>query len=177
MELKIARLLLIFGIIMIASSVSGFYHWGMGSGVNLGKYEGTMFRVSGNFHLIVMSNDGAELNICILTGEDVLRAIKDGSFANVTPLYHVEKSLYFEAVIEIAAPGWYGVLVAPFQNITAHYDIEFEPIVPSSNLFFYGSLLMVAGIVLFVVARATQLVPSLRRTKPESEAQAVSSED
>ena len=108
--------------------------------------------------MVVRSRDGCELNVCILTGEDVLQAINDGSLANATPLYFVENTLYFETVVEVSMPGWYGVLVTPAHNVTADYDIDFESVLPSSVLLFHGMVIAIMGVTLFIAAKTREII-------------------
>lgn len=161
--MKIAKVLIILGIAIVASSISGFYNWGRGSGVDLGEYEGNIFLVGGNFELVVRSRDGCELNVFILTGEDVLQAIDDGSLVNATPLYFVENTLYFETVVEVAMPGWYGVLVTPAHNVTAEYEIDFKSLLPSSVLFIYGMVTVIMGVALFIIAKTREIIIMKRK--------------
>ena len=164
--MKIGKVLFILGIAIVASSVSGYHSWGRGSGVDLDEYEGNIFLVGGNFELVVRSRDGCELNVFILTGEDVLQAIADGSLANATPLYFVENTLYFETVVEVSMPGWYGVIVTPSHNVTADYDIDFKTLLPSSVLFFYGTVCVFMGMVLLIVFKARDIMPHVRKSTP-----------
>ena len=154
--MRLARTLIIIGIAIIASSVSGWHSFGRGSDVDLGDYEGVMFRTSGSFHLVVMSEQGTELTVYVLTGQDVLRAIRDASLENVSPIHFVENTLYYEAVVEVLSPGWYGVLVASAHNETAGYRIEFEPVLPDSGLVIYGLAIMFLGIVLIATTKTLE---------------------
>jgi hypothetical protein len=145
--MKLSRTLIILGIAILTSSLLSYYHFGMGSYVDLGDYEGSMFRTGGSFHLVVMSEQGTELTVYVLTGQDVLTAIRDASLAQVSPIHFVENILYYETIVETYSPGWYGVLVTPTHNETAEYEIEVEPVSPDSGLFAYGLVTMIIGIV------------------------------
>lgn len=151
--MKLARTLAILGIAIIASSLLSYHHFGMSSYVDLGDYEGSMFRTGGSFHLLVMSEQGTELTVYVLTGQDVLTAIRDASLANVSPIHVAENILYYETIVETYSPGWYGVLVTPTHNETAEYKIEVEPVSPDSGLFVYGSATMFLGIALMAITK------------------------
>ncbi len=148
--MKLARTLVILGIAVIASSLLSYYNFGIGSYVDLDDYEGCMFRTSGSFHLVVSSEQGTELTVFVLTGQDILRAIRDASLENVSPIYVAENTLYYETIVETFSPGWYGVLVTPTHNETAEYKIEVDPVSPDSGLFAYGLVTMFLGIALMV---------------------------
>ncbi len=151
--MRLARTLIILGIAIMASSVLGWYSFGSGSYVDLGDYEGVMFRTSGSFHLVVMSDEGTELTVYVLRGQDVLIAIRERSMENVSLVHFVENILYYETVVETLSPGWFGVLVASTHNETADYRIEFEPVLPESGLLVYGLVTMSLGIVLIATTK------------------------
>ena len=150
--MRLARTMIVFGIAILASSLLTYYQFGSSSWVDLGDYDGRMFRASGGFHLVVSSEQGGELNVYVLTGPDILRAIRDASLENVIPIGSAENTLYYETVVEVFSPGWYGVLVTPNHNETADYRVEVESLSPDSGLFAYGLVLVFLGTV-FLVSR------------------------
>ncbi len=151
--MRLARTLVILGIVIIASSVSVWHSSGRGSGIYFGDYEGSMFRTTGSFHLVVTCEEGTGLNVYVLTGQDVLRAMRDASLENVTPIHIEENTLYYETVFEILSPGWYGVLVTSTHNETARYEIRLETILPDSGLFVFGLAVMLLGICLIATTK------------------------
>ena len=151
--MRLARTLVILGIVIIASSVSAWRSSSESSGIDFGDYRGSMFRTTGSFHLVVTCEEGTGLNVYVLTGQDVLRAIRDASLENVTPIHVEENTLYYETVFEILSPGWYGVLVTSTHNETAQYRLRFETILPDSGLFVCGFAIMFLGIVLIATTK------------------------
>ncbi len=90
----------------------------------------------------------------------MLRAIRDASLENVTPIHFEQNTLYYETVVEILSPGWYGVLVTSIHNETARYEIRLETVLPDSGLFVFGLAIMFLGIGLI----ATNSILERRRS-------------
>lgn len=151
--MRLARTLVILGFVIIASSVTGWHSSGRSSVIDFGDYEGSMFRTTGSFHLVVTCEEGTGLNVYVLTGQDVLRAMRDASLENVTPIHVEENTLYYETVVEILSPGWYGVLVTSIHNETARYEIRLETVLPDSGLFVFGLAIMFLGIGLIATTK------------------------
>ena len=151
--MRLARTLVILGIVIIASSGTAWHSSGGSSRIDFGDYEGTMFRTTGSFHFVVTCEEGTGLNVYVLTGQDVLRAIRDASLENVTPIHVEENTLYYETEFEMLSPGWYGVLVTLTHNETARYGIRFETVLPDSGLFVCGLAFMFLGIGLIATTK------------------------
>jgi len=145
--MRLGKAAMVLGLTLIAISFVPGGGFGGSSLVEFGQYDGKMFRVAGSFHLEVEARDNNSLSFYVLNYEDTMRVIQYTSLENTTPIIHVENTTYYAGVVGIFTPGWYSVLVTPFDNVTVRAHISVSTMIPYPSFILAGTALTTLGLL------------------------------
>jgi hypothetical protein len=148
---RCGKFLLIVGFTFLLVSLIPSSEYGDGTIVDYGTYRGRVFNAAGNIEMDVYTYTTNGLCFYVLTYDDLIVALEDGSLENTHPLVALEGVTNFSLVVEIPVPGLYAYLGTPYRNETVFFNTVLKQPLPHTGLLFIGMALAAGGLMLLLV--------------------------
>jgi hypothetical protein len=143
---RIWKAVVVVGISLVIASFLGSTSYGMGADASYGEYRGIMIRTSGSFHVEIDTGDH-NFSMYLVAYANIMSAMQAHTLENASVLFEMRNIASYSGMIHTLTPGWYALLVTPWEDETISLDIHITKSPPREGVFIPGILLVGLGIL------------------------------